>query len=267
MTRYVIGDIQGCYEEFSALLDKASFEPGPDELWVAGDLVNRGRDNLSVVRKIMGFGQHAKVVLGNHDLHLLAASVSARPMNRKDTIGDILQAPDREEILHWFRQQSLLIQSDNFVMTHAGIPHIWSVSEAALCAKEVECVLQSEHYGQFLRNMYGNKPNCWSSELEGQQRLRVITNYFTRMRFVSPDGTEDFSAKEGLDSAPQNMQPWFEYPRKPEDEAYTFLFGHWAALQGKTPHPRFVAMDTGCIWGGCLTLKNLDNGKLIQIQC
>jgi bis(5'-nucleosyl)-tetraphosphatase (symmetrical) len=266
MATYVVGDIQGCFDAFRCLLDKAAFDPGKDRLWLAGDLVNRGPDNLSTLRFIKGLGERALTVLGNHDLHLLGVEAAARKPGKKDTLRDVLDAPDRDELLDWLRQQPLVHREGPYVLCHAGIPHIWSAAEAAAYADEVTTRLRQPDYREFLLEMYGNEPPRWQPELTGNERLRVIVNYCTRMRFVAPDGTLDFAAKKGSDHAPPGMRPWYDYPRGEVDRHTVFLFGHWAALEGRTGKPHFIALDTGCVWGGKLTMLCLESGERLQVK-
>lgn len=266
MATYVIGDIQGCYDAFLRLLDKAAFDPGCDRLWLTGDLVNRGPDNLSTLRFIKDLGEQAVTVLGNHDLHLLGVDAEARKPGKKDTLRDVLDAPDREELLDWLRHQPLIYREGPYVLSHAGIPHIWSVAEAADYAAEVATRLRQPDYRAFLQQMYGNEPACWEPGLRGSERLRVIVNYSTRMRFIAPDGTLNFAAKKGSDQAPPGMRPWYDYPRPEADRHTVFLFGHWAALEGRTGKPHFIALDTGCVWGSQLTLVRLEDGERVQVD-
>ena len=262
MARYAIGDVQGCYDSLMALLDELNFDTEKDQLWFAGDLVNRGPKSLDSLRFIKQLGeskgQPAKVILGNHDLHLLACYYSDKTAKKKDTFSDILNAPDCAELMHWLVSQPLMLwdQQANFVMTHAGIPPIWSVNLAFALSQEVTEKLKSTERRSFFENMYGNEPAVWADDLTGLERLRTITNYFTRMRFIKANGELDFAAKEGLGSAPDDFAPWFSFP--PKNDA-RFIFGHWAALSGKTAYgEQFQAIDTACVWGGQLTALNLD---------
>lgn len=270
MARYAIGDVQGCFDSLIALLDKIKFDLDKDELWFAGDLVNRGPKSLESLRFIKHLGESkgksAKVILGNHDLHLLACYYTNSKAKRKDTFSDILNAPDRDELLNWLSQQPLMQwdQQSNMVMTHAGIPHIWSVQQAFQLSKEVSIALQDHSRRSFFEHMYGNNPAIWSETLTDITRLRVITNYFTRMRFIKNNGELDFAAKEDLGSAPDGFSPWFSFP--PQDNT-RFIFGHWAALTGNTGYgEQFQAIDTGCVWGGELTALNLDTLERSHIQ-
>lgn len=255
MTDWAIGDIQGCAKPFFRLLKRIDFNPKFDTLWVAGDMVNRGPDNLSVLRFIKNLGNKARVVLGNHDLHLLAASEGARKLSSKDTLQDVLAAQDCAELLLWLRQQPLVQNSNHFIMSHAGIPHIWSTEQALALADEVStCLKDDARYRSFLHEMYGNEPSAWRNSLSGNDRLRVITNYFTRMRFIGADGELNLTAKESASSAPQGFIPWFNHCAT-RDQG--ILFGHWAALDGMTKHHGIHALDTGCVWGRKLTAMNL----------
>ncbi|MEQ4537437.1 MAG: symmetrical bis(5'-nucleosyl)-tetraphosphatase [Billgrantia sp.] len=269
MTAYAVGDLQGCHAEFVELLEKIDFDPGRDRLWLAGDLINRGPGSLACLREVRALGDAALTVLGNHDLHLLAVARGGARLNRKDTLDEILAAPDREALLDWLQSRSLLVRNDfpgqgETVMVHAGLLPQWSVNQAAELAGEVEELLGSERSGAFLERMYGNEPACWHVALDGIDRLRAIVNVLTRMRFIDAEGCLDFSAKEGLDSAPTGFAPWFRYPR---GDDVRLLFGHWAALEGHAEgaRVRVEALDTGCVWGGSLTALNLSTGERIAV--
>ncbi|WP_110685481.1 symmetrical bis(5'-nucleosyl)-tetraphosphatase [Salinicola aestuarinus] len=264
MATYAIGDLQGCYAEFEALLARLDFSPSRDRLWLAGDLVNRGPGSLACLRRCVELDGAASVVLGNHDLHLLAVARGHGKLKRKDTLVPILDAPDRETMLEWLRCQPLLVTDDarGCVMSHAGILPQWSLARASELAAEAERVLSGPDVDAFLAVMYGNRPALWDESLTGEDRIRAIVNVFTRMRFIDAQGTLDFDAKEGLDSAPAGFAPWFTYPRA---DSPTLLFGHWAALEGRTPGARVEAraLDTGCVWGGSLTALDIDSGESI----
>ncbi|PSJ23187.1 diadenosine tetraphosphatase [Halomonas sp. ND22Bw] len=264
MTTYAVGDLQGCHEEFVALLERLDFDPRHDRLWLAGDLVNRGRGSLDCLREVMALGDAARVVLGNHDLHLLAVARGGARIKRKDTLDAILAAPDRERVLDWLQSCPLVVRDGETLMSHAGLPPQWTLEQAEPLAAEVAERLGGERAGAFLEQMYGNEPARWRDDLDGLDRLRAIVNTFTRMRFIAADGTLDFSAKEGLDSAPPGFAPWFQYPR---DDDPRLLFGHWAALEGETPGSRVraEALDTGCVWGGALTALDLESGARISV--
>ncbi len=266
MTDFAIGDIQGCYEPLQAVLATAGFSPSRDRLWVAGDLVNRGPSSLATLRFIENLGNSATVVLGNHDLHLLAVAYGGHHARRKDTLADILNAPDCDRLLFWLCQQNLCVYDAerNLMMAHAGLPHIWSIDQAIAYAREIETVIRGASASEYFTGMYGNSPGCWDERLEGMDRWRVITNYFTRMRFIADDGTLELTTKESADSAPEGFLPWFEHARNDDTR---IVFGHWAALEGKTGNDQFVGLDTGCVWGGSLTMMNLDTGEKIHCGC
>ncbi|WP_299178324.1 symmetrical bis(5'-nucleosyl)-tetraphosphatase [uncultured Neptuniibacter sp.] len=266
MATYAVGDIQGCFDELQTLLSEVSFSSS-DTLWVAGDLVNRGPKSLETLRFLKSLGERAVCVLGNHDLHLLAVYYGAAPNKRSDTLTQILEAPDCHELMAWLRQQKLLVhdKSKNYVMVHAGIPPCWSIKKAKKRAKEVERILCSTLAREFFNHMYGNLPDCWSSEHEGWDRLRIITNYLTRMRFCDSQGKLDFAAKGTLDSQPPGYLPWFKLPRKdPRESDIRILFGHWAALEGEAEAEHVFALDTGCVWGNKLTAMRLDDHKIFS---
>jgi bis(5'-nucleosyl)-tetraphosphatase (symmetrical) len=275
MARYAIGDVQGCYKSLICLLDQISFDQNHDELWFAGDLVNRGPDSLDCLRLIKSFGESvgrpAKVVLGNHDLHLLATYYLKRQAKKKDTFEEIFAAHDCHELMTWLRHQPLMVwdKENNIAMSHAGFPHLWTTQQAFRYSQEVSNELYRGDYETFFDLMYGNEPSLWADHLSGMMRLRAITNYFTRMRFVTTNGELEFSVKETLDNAPDDYVPWFSLPR-PDDT--TLIFGHWAALSGHTGlegpiKDRFQALDTGCVWGGSLTAMNIDTKERFACDC
>jgi bis(5'-nucleosyl)-tetraphosphatase (symmetrical) len=265
MSTYVIGDLQGCYDEFRLLLERLAFDPTRDRLLLAGDLVNRGPDSLRVLRYVRSLGEAAESVLGNHDLHLIAARYGGATPKKKDKTLPILEAPDGVELLDWLQQRPMLLESaeHDCVLTHAGIPPEWSLDDARRYARELESVLRSDRIQAFIANMYGNEPARWSDDLTGTTRLRVITNYFTRMRLLTPDGDLDFAFKEDLTTVPEGYTPWFMHPH-PRLQVGRVLFGHWAALQGETGHPRYIGLDTGCVWGGHLTAYRVDDGTFFS---
>jgi bis(5'-nucleosyl)-tetraphosphatase (symmetrical) len=263
---YAIGDIQGCYDELNALLEKLRFDPSEDRLWLVGDLINRGPRSLDVVRFVRSLGDAALTVLGNHDLHLLAIVFGGHTPNRKDTFTDVLQAGDVQDIAHWLRHRPLLVKDHDlgYVMTHAGIPHIWSLHEAASLAAEVELALRNEGYHEYFSAMYGNRPGCWRGDLEGMDRLRAITNYFTRMRLLDESGCLDFLHKGTLDEAPAGWQPWYAL-RARNPLGMKVLFGHWASLEGHTGVEDIIALDTGCVWGRDLTALCLETSTFTSV--
>lgn len=268
MATYCVGDIQGCLDPLYRLLQQVNFEPGRDRLLVAGDLVNRGPDSLATLRFIHSLKDSAQIVLGNHDLHLLACWHGQRDPTRKDTFEDVLAAPDAEKLMLWLQQQPLMhIEEEHkAVLVHAGIPPIWSVETAQSLAREVEACLRDERANDFFASMYGNTPKGWSKKLTGPERWRVITNYFTRMRFCDKNGNLDLSAKEGPGSAPKGHSPWFSF-KNSGIKGYTIYFGHWAALMGKTKSRHFIGLDTGCVWGGQLSMVRLEDKERFCEDC
>ena len=269
MTTYAVGDLQGCLDPLKCLLKRVDFSPSRDCLWLAGDLVNRGPQSLEALRFARDLGESGVTVLGNHDLHLLAVAHNLDRLKKNDTLQPILDAPDRAELIDWLRQQKLVHHdaSRETTMVHAGIPPQWSLGKALRRAAEVEQVLRDDALLlQFLDGMYGNQPAKWNKELTGIPRLRVITNYFTRMRFCKADGTLDLEAKDGLDSAPDGFAPWFSHPTR-KTRGAKIIFGHWAALEGQCDEPNVYALDTGCVWGNAMTLMNVDSNELYSCDC
>lgn len=266
MATYAVGDIQGCGEEFEALLEALGFDAARDRLWIVGDLVNRGPRSLDVLRRVRALGEAARCVLGNHDLHLLAIRFGGHAPRRGDTFDEVLAADDGESLCHWLRRQPLLVRDDalGWAMTHAGIPHIWTLDEAAARAAEVEAALSGDGFADFLAGMYGNRPECWQDGLAGMDRLRAITNYLTRLRLVDERGCMEFSHKGTIADAPPGWHPWFELrARRPLGRK--LVFGHWAAIEGRTGHADIVALDTGCVWGRSLTAMCLETGEFTSI--
>ncbi len=266
MATYAVGDIQGCLDELKALLEKVQFS-SEDQLWLTGDLVNRGPQSLQTLRFVRDLGDQARVVLGNHDLHLLAIAATGASTSRKDTLDEILAAPDRDELLDWLRHCPLLHHDRElkYTMVHAGIPPIWKLRDARACAREVEEVLQGEQIGEFFRHMYGNQPDCWNAGLQGWGRLRCITNYLTRMRFCTAEGRLEFSNKSAPDKAPDDFLPWFAHPERLTRKK-RIVFGHWASLEGKAGTEHVYALDTGCVWGGTLTALRLEDQQRFSIR-
>lgn len=252
---YAIGDVQGCYEPLLRLLDHLRFDDRNDRLWFVGDLVNRGPQSLEVLRFIRRLPLTPRITLGNHDLHLLGKlfAPSGRD-NPDDTLQAVLTADDAEDIGHWLRRQAILHHDPELgiVMCHAGIAPVWDLAQAKACAVELETVLAGDGYRDYLQHMYGNQPNAWSPDLQAWDRLRVITNYFTRMRFCDEQGRLLTGYKGSLEHAPPDHRPWYALPTRKAIDA-DIVFGHWAALQGRSPAPNIFAIDTGCLWGGSLT--------------
>ena len=265
MATYAVGDIQGCGKEFRQLLELVGFDPASDRLWLVGDLVNRGPDSLGVLRLVKSLGEAAITLLGNHDLHLLAVAAGIAELHRSDTLHDVLQAPDRDELLLWLRSQRMLHVEGGYVLVHAGLLPQWSVAQAQQLAREVEQALHGKHYHEFLERMYGNHPDHWRDDLAGHKRLRVIVNAFTRMRVCTAQGEMEFKFKGELEDLPQGYMPWFDVPGRASGEA-TIICGHWSAL-GLKVTPQVIALDTGCLWGGPLTAIRLEDNKVFQVPC
>ena len=270
MATYAIGDVQGCFDQLQTLLHTLHYKPDEDILWFVGDIVNRGPDSLKTLRFIHSLGDRAVTVLGNHDLHLLAIAYSNNRPNKKDTFADILAAADRDELMQWLRHRPLIHHDAklNMCMVHAGIHPEWSIADALRYAHEVETLLQSKYIGEFLSHMYGDKPDTWSNDLVGWDRLRFITNVFTRMRYLHKD-TAALSLKEksALGTQADYLTPWFSANQRKTDNL-PIVFGHWSTLTNpglKNIYP----IDTGCLWGGKLSALRLDASPLnvIAIDC
>lgn len=267
MSTYVIGDIQGCFTALQRLLEHIQFDADKDTLWFTGDLVNRGPESLETLRFIKNLGAKHKTVLGNHDLHLLALSYAAHHGYPDDTLSPILKAKDRDELIEWLRQQPLLYHDKTFetVLVHAGLAFNWDLTTAKKCAEEVETLLRSDHCIDFFHHMYGNLPDYWSDALTGFDRLRSITNHFTRIRFCHPDGRIELRNKGKVENAGE-LLPWFKVPHR-INQNIKIIFGHWAALGGITNTPNTYALDTGCIWGYALTAMRLEDEKRFSVGC
>lgn len=270
MATYCIGDVQGCFVELKNLLATINFDPQSDTLWFTGDLVNRGPDSLQVLRFIKALGDRAITVLGNHDLHFLALAANPKSEihSQYDTLDELLAAPDCADLCAWLRQQPLLHHdaSVGFTMVHAGLPPQWDLVKAQRCAQEVEQVLRSDRYIEFFTHLYGNQPNCWNEDLTGWDRLRVITNYFTRLRFCTMEGVLELNTKGESHKPPAGYLPWFKISHRLNQDL-KIVFGHWAALEGKTDTPNVYALDTGCAWGRCLSAMRLEDLKWFSVKC
>ncbi len=256
MSVYAIGDVQGCFDPLRALLDKIHFEPAQDRLWFTGDLVNRGPHSLAVLRLVKDL--QAITVLGNHDLHLLAVACKQARTTPQDTLGAVLSAPDREELLDWLRRQPLLHHdlALNYAIVHAGLLPQWPLTRAKALAQEIEKVLQGPDYPEFFIHMYGDRPDQWHDGLRGWERLRVILNALTRLRYCDREGRMDLEEKGRPGTQPAHLFPWFEITaRKSQDT--TIVFGHWSTL-GAWQDRGVVSLDSGCCWGGALTAARLE---------
>jgi bis(5'-nucleosyl)-tetraphosphatase (symmetrical) len=269
MAVYAIGDIQGCYDELLELLANLRFDREHDRLWFVGDLVNRGPKSLETLRFVQGLGQNAITVLGNHDLHLLAAAHGIRPDSIDgDTLEPILAAPDRDALIDWLRHQPLLHYDGElgYLMVHAGLPPQWDLKLAQRCAGEVETVLRGDRLESFLSRMYGNKPKQWSTELDGWDRLRFIINCFTRMRYCDRNGRLDLKSSGPPGSQPEGYYPWFEIPARASGDI-NIIFGHWSTLR-PSDTPGVYPIDQGCLWGGQLTALRIDTRpERIELPC
>jgi bis(5'-nucleosyl)-tetraphosphatase (symmetrical) len=263
MSHYVIGDIQGCHDEFQQLLDVIAFDPAGDLLWLVGDLVNRGPDSLAVLRTVKGLGTSAVTVLGNHDLHLLTVAAGHRAAHRQDTLDDVLNAPDRDELLAWLRARPLVVRDGELLLVHAGLLPSWTPATAEMLSREVGSVLASPEYGEFLSRLYGDRPARWDPSLTGNDRLRVIVNACTRLRFCAADDSMELSEKRGVAYAPEGYSPWFSHPDR-KSAGVTVLCGHWSTIDLMLT-PNVMMLDSGCLWGGTLTALRLDDRRLFQV--
>ncbi len=262
MATYAIGDVQGCFDELERLLAKVAFRRRTDRLWFVGDLVNRGPKSLQTLRFVKGLGDAALVVLGNHDLHLVAQHEGMERGRKDDTFQDVLHARDAKVLVDWLRLRPMMHMEGEYAMVHAGLLPQWSLQKARSLGREVERALAAENYREFLDRMYGSAPDRWSDSLSGWDRLRVIVNAMTRMRFCTPDGTMEFRSK-GL-RPPAGFRPWFDL--RPKKKAATIVCGHWSTL-GLKLTSRVAALDSGCVWGGALTAMRLEDRKLFQVPC
>jgi bis(5'-nucleosyl)-tetraphosphatase (symmetrical) len=265
LSTYAIGDVQGCLGALEALLEKIRFDLRRDRLWFVGDLVNRGPDSLEVLRFVKSLGEAAITVLGNHDLHLVALAEGFGKRRTDDTLDEVLAAPDRDELVAWLRHCPMLHAERGCVVVHAGLLPQWTVARARELAGEVESALRGPRYRGFLAELYGSRPGYWDEALLGADRLRVIVNAMTRMRFVSAEGVMEFHAKGPPASAPRNCYPWFDVPGRQSASA-TLITGHWSAL-GLRVAPNLLALDTGCVWGGQLSAVRLEDRQVFQTAC
>ena len=267
MATYAIGDIQGCYDEFRLLLNKIQFNPAQDKLWLAGDLISRGPKSLEVLNYIYDHQDLCDIVLGNHDLHLLAVYYTQSKLPKKDDLNRILEADNAKKLMKWLRKQPLAVYDKHldFLMTHAGVAPGWDLNQTLACAYELEEVLSKKTTAtDFFQHMYGNKPNHWQKGLKGIERLRFITNAFTRMRFCHQDGSLDFKSKSTPGKQAKGLRPWYELSDIGQETRV--VFGHWAALEGKAKAKNIYAVDTGCVWGSRLTALRLEDQKRFHVK-
>lgn len=267
MSHYAVGDIQGCYQELTKVLEQVAFKPSQDYLWVVGDIVNRGPNSLAALEYLYNHRHCVYCVLGNHDLHLLAIYYGVRKAKRSDTFDEILAAPQCDQWMQWLTTLPLCHydKQQNYAMVHAGIAPQWTLEQALQLSTEVETVLQSNQIKEFLSHMYGDTPSQWNDKLQGLDRLRCITNHFTRMRIISNDGELELSYKGDLNNIPKGCHAWFDSPQR-NMQTQRILFGHWASLGGYTNNKTLYGLDTGCVWGGDLTLMNLKTNELTLAQ-
>lgn len=265
MPTYAIGDLQGCQDSLLRLLNLVRFDPAADRLWFVGDLVNRGPDSLGVLRFIRELGDAAVCVLGNHDLHLLALAEGHGRVHKGDTLDAVLAAPDRDELLKWLRSRKLAWREGDWLMVHAGVLPAWTPDEVMARAAEAEAVLQGPHYRDFLAQMYGNAPVGWDDALAGVDRLRVIVNALTRLRYCSAAGEMEFHHKGAPGTQPAGWLPWFEVPGR-KTVGVACIIGHWSTL-GLINRSDLVALDTGCLWGGRLSAIRLEDRQVFAVHC
>jgi len=284
MPTYAIGDLQGCAQSFDALLERIAFDARNDSLWLVGDLVNRGPDSLGALRRVMALGDAATVVLGNHDLHLLAVSAGVRKRGRNDTLDEVLAAPDATQLLDWLRHRPLAhratIHDRDVLVVHAGVLPIWTVADTMRHAGELETALRADAWRDTLAHLFGNQPDRWDDALAGDARLRAIVNALTRLRFCSDDGRMDFESKDApavamtastdvVNSAfpppPAEFKPWFDIADRETHDALV-VFGHWSTL-GFMVRSDVIALDSGCVWGGALTAIRLEDRAVFQVDC
>ena len=265
----MIGDVQGCDEALARLLAHIGFSPSRDTLYLLGDLVNRGPQSLAVLRRVVALDGAARCVLGNHDLHLLALTQGVRKPHRSDTLQAVLDAPDRDRLVNWLRTRPLALQAHGWLMVHAGVLPQWTAAQTLALAGEVQAVLSGPDWAGFLHQMYGNHPDHWHDGLQGAERWRVVVNALTRLRFCTAAGVMDFDTKDGADAAPPGFVPWFEVPGRHSAQT-PVAFGHWSTL-GLLQRPDVLALDTGCVWGGCLSAARLREApgevEVLQVRC
>ena len=265
MAVYAIGDLQGCFEPLERLVAKIGFDPGRDRLWFVGDLVNRGPDSLRCLRFVKALGDSAVTVLGNHDLHLVCVAEGVEKSKRRDTLDEVLGAPDRDELVAWLRHRPLMHVEDGKVLVHAALMPEWTIAKARSLAGEVEAALRGPDYRSLLARMYGDEPDRWSDELRGIDRLRVITNAMTRLRVVDEDGAMVLRYKGEPGEASQEWTPWFDVPGR-RSRGHPIVCGHWSAL-GLCVRDDLLALDSGCVWGRSLTAIRLEDRKLFEVRC
>ncbi len=265
MSRYIVGDIHGCYSTLQSLLSQVAFNPSCDELWAVGDLIGRGPSPLQTLNFLYGLDNAFQCTLGNHDLHFLAVYGGTKPTKESHRTGEVLAAPNASQLTHWLRHQPLVLydETKQQFVSHAGIPPNWSLSQAKSYASEVEHILVTADWKQLITHMYGDRPDKWCSSLSGYDRYRFIINALTRMRYCRPDGSLELLWKEPPNiEPPEELKPWYNFVPVSETALY---FGHWAALDGKTGRNDIIGLDTGCVWGGPLTLYDCSRHEKISV--
>ncbi len=269
---YVIGDVQGCFEALKALLKEIQFDAERDFIWFAGDLVARGENSIAALRFIKKLAEQgaAATVLGNHDLTLLAYARGIKPVKEKDNVRDVIDAIDSDDLIEWLRKQPMcLFPNEQTILTHAGIPNIWSAEKTAQLAQEVEAIIAHDDFevlDDFLKEMFGKEPALWSDQLQGHERIRCIVNYLTRMRLTDAEGRLEYSFKDALDDPmPEGFKPWFEFESQAA-QTHQILFGHWAALNGKTISNKIQNVDGGCVWGNQLMAFRLEDQQMFAVD-
>lgn len=268
MASYAVGDLQGCLKPLRQMLDYVGFDPAEDRLWLVGDLVNRGPESLEVLRFVRNLGSSAVTVLGNHDLYLIMQAAGFGKASKDDTLTPILEAKDRDELLAWLRSLPLFHREGRYAMVHAGLLPAWTVEQAEALSGEVTSALTAKNYVEFLAHMWGSEPTAWDEALSGWERLRVIVNAMTRMRYLTPDGAMEFRApgnKAPPEQGPAGCLPWFDAPGRVSVD-HTIICGHWSAL-GFRQRSDLIALDTGCLWGGSLTAVRLEDRRIYRLPC
>ena len=265
MATYAIGDPQGCFDPLQDLIGEVGFRESEDRLWFVGDLVNRGPQSLEILRFVKSLGERAVTVLGNHDLHLLMVAEGHVKPHREDTLGAILNAPDRDELLTWLRGLPLMHAQGEYAMVHAGLLPSWSIGAAIDLAREAERAFQGPDWRGLMAQMYGNQPDRWDDALSGYERLRVIINAMTRLRICTVDGRMEFSHKGGIEDIPRGYLPWFTVPGRRSANT-TVICGHWSAM-GLLAQKNLLALDSGCVWGRCLSAVRLEDRRIYQVPC
>jgi bis(5'-nucleosyl)-tetraphosphatase (symmetrical) len=265
MAIYAIGDLQGCFSALERLLAKIRFDATHDRLWFVGDLVNRGPESLRCLRFVRSLGDAAVTVLGNHDLHLVCVAEGVEKSRPRDSIEDVLAAPDRDTLVDWLRRRPLMHAEGGFALVHAGLLPQWSVKRALSLAAEVEAVLRGSDYRALLARMYGDKPDRWRDGLRGFDRMRVIVNAMTRMRVCDDKGAMVLGFKGEPGESSDEWTPWFDAPQR-RSRDHVMVCGHWSAL-GRVVRDDLLALDSGCVWGGSLTAVRLDDRAVFEVRC